>query len=82
MTPIEKIIERVVQRYVTQLQDLYNDVPDLFDWAFLAAMSVFLAALLPHLDPAARDLYDEVIGKSETMILPRSADPRNEVENI
>lgn len=78
MIRAEEVIERVVQRYVTQIQDLYNEVPDLLVWAFLAAMKVFLDSLLPHLDPAGRALYDDVVNNSETTIFPRAADPRLE----
>lgn len=76
MTPIEKIIERVVQHYVTDLQDMYNDVPDIFEWAFLAAMRAFLDAMLPHMASEQRALFDEVVNNAETQILPRAADPR------
>ena len=82
MTEIEAAIERVVQRYVTQIQDLYNEVPDLLVWAFLAAMKVFLDSLIPHLDPAGRALYDDVVNNSETTIFPRAADPRLEGNDV
>ena len=78
---IDKIMEAIVQAYVTQFQDLFNRVPHEFDFAFLVAMKVTLEALLPGLSEEDRELYDFMVRNSETLVMPRAMDPRNEETN-
>ena len=72
----DKIIEESMQRLITAFQDSFNHMPAMAEPLFLAAMQVFLAAMLPGLTPAGREIYDHIVGHSETVVMPADFDPR------
>ena len=73
----DKVIEEFMQRLITMFQDGFNAVPDYAEPLYLAAMKVFLEAVLPGLTPPGRELYDHVVGHSETRVMPEIFDPRH-----
>ena len=77
---VHEIVDMVVQRHITDLVDLYNEVPQQFDWAFLAAMKVTLEALLPRLSITDLAIYEHVVGNSQTTVLLSMFDPRRSRE--
>ena len=72
----DKIIEASMQRLITAFQDGFNAMPDMAEPLYLAAMQVFLAAMLPGLTSAGREIYDHIVGHSETVVMPADFDPR------
>ena len=73
----DKVIEEFMQRLITMFQDGFNTVPDYAEPLYLAAMQVFLSAVLPGLTPAGRELYDHLVGRSEAVVMPEVFDPRH-----
>ena len=77
MKDADEIIEEFMQRLLTAFQNVFNAMPDMAEPLYLAAMQVFLAAVLPGLTPAGREIYDHIVGHSETVVMPEVFDPRH-----
>ena len=76
MKDADEIIEKSMQRLITTFADGFNAMPDLAEPLYLAAMKVFLEAMVPCLTPPGREIFDHVVANSETVIMPGSFDPR------
>lgn len=69
----ERILEMLMQAHIRAITDLYREVPEAFNFSFLAALKVVLDALLPTMSDHDRELYEGVLNASEVMVilLPR-----------
>ena len=76
MTSENEIIEGFMQRLITMFADGFNAMPDMAEPLYLAAMQVFLAAMIPGLTPPGREIYDYTVAHSETYVMPADFDPR------
>lgn len=78
---ISRMVGDELQRMAYRLSDLadrYDPEEQVF---FLVAEQLHINALLPHLDDRDKRVFEILMKRAQTMLLPKAFDPRTEESN-